>query len=129
MDDNEYKILFDRIIKCCPEERKEWLEGKFKFGNEISLRTRIKKIIEPFNHLIGTNKERKNLIGKIIDTRNYLTHYNHDLKDNAIEGFNLIELNKKLEGLLELSLLKELKFLEEEIDNIFNKIIKKKFNS
>jgi len=129
MDDIQFQSLYKSIIKSIPKEHKEWIEGKLKFGNEISLRTRIKKILEPFNDLIGSSKERKSLVGKIVDTRNYLTHYNEDLKANAVSGFNLIELNKKLEGLLELLLLNELEFSKEEIDNIFKEIIMKKFKN
>lgn len=129
MDDEKYKSLLNKMIKCCSQEHKNWIEGKLKFGNEISLRTRIKKIIEPFKDLIGTSKERKCLIGKIVDTRNYLTHYNEDLSQNAMVGFELRKLNQNLEGLLELSLLKELKFTDIEIDKIFKKIVMKKFKN
>jgi len=127
MDDVQFQSLYKDIIASVPEKNRDWIEGKLKFSNEISLRTRIKRILESFNDLIGTSKEKKSLIGKIVDTRNYLTHYNVDLKANAVSGFKLIELNKKLEGLLELSLLHELEFSEEEIGNIFRKIIMKKF--
>ena len=127
MEEEKYKLLTSTLMRCCPEDQKEWLEGKLKFGNEISLRKRIQQLIEPFKDLIGTNKERKSIIGKIVDTRNYLTHYNKDLKNNAVEGIKLINVNKKLEGLLELSFLKELKFSDKEIVTIFNRHIKKQF--
>lgn len=127
IDDTKYEILKKSILDGCPQEHKKWLEGKLIYANEISLRSRIKKIIEPFNNLIGTTKERKSLTGKIVDTRNYLTHYNEELYEKSIKGFELVNLNESLEGLLELSLLKELQFTDVEINNIFERIIARKF--
>lgn len=127
IDDTKYALLKNGILDACPEEHKKWLESKLIYANEISLRKRIKKIIEPFNDLIGTAKERKSLTGKVVDTRNYLTHYNEELYEKAIKDFELIKLNKSLEGLLELSLLKELQFTDVEINHIFKRIIAKKF--
>ena len=75
--------------------------------------------------MIGTHDKIKKLIEDIVNTRNYLTHYDVRLKNKALRGLKLVNINEKLEGLLELSFLKELDFSKEEINTIFKKSIKK----
>jgi ApeA N-terminal domain 1 len=47
MDEVEFKGFVENIVHQCPEEYKDLLAGKLKYGNEISLAKRIKSIIEP----------------------------------------------------------------------------------
>ena len=75
MDEVEFKSLVQNIILQCPEKHKKWLEGRLMHGNEVNLGKRIKSIIDPFKDVIGTSKQRSKLIRRIVDTRNYLTHY------------------------------------------------------
>jgi hypothetical protein len=80
MDEVEFEELVENLIEHCPGERKEWLRGKLRYDNEVNLRKRIKRLIEPFKYLFGNNEKREKLVNRILDTRNYLTHYDLSLE-------------------------------------------------
>lgn len=120
MDEAVFKELTENLIKQCPEENKEWLSGRLKYGNELSLRQRIKNIIEPFKEFIGTSKERNKLISTIVDTRNYLTHYDKSLESKAASGRDLWWLCLKMEAIFQLRLLQVLGFTQEEVQSVFD---------
>lgn len=118
MDSNEFESLVSEIIKACPEQNLEWLKGRLMHGNEINLGKRLKRIIEPFKDKLGNSKERNSLLRKIVDTRNYLTHYNEDLKDSAAQGSELRGLCQKMEAIFQLHFLKVIGFSDEEISAV-----------
>lgn len=118
MESSEFEVLVSKIIENCPEQNIEWLKGRLMYGNEISLGNRLKRIIEPFKNKLGSKKERKRLLRKIVDTRNYLTHYNEDLKENAADGIELWNLCQKMEAIFQLHFLKVIGFSEKEIDSV-----------
>jgi len=120
MDEAVFKELTENLIKQCPEENKDWLSGRLKYGNELSLRQRIKNIIEPFKKSIGTTKERNKLITTIVDTRNYLTHYDKSLESKAVSGRDLSWLCLKMEAIFQLHLLQVLGFTQEEVQSVFD---------
>ena len=116
MDDSVFKKLTENLIKQCPEENREWLSGRLQHGNEVNLGRRIKSIIEPFKELLGTSKDRKRLIRTIVDTRNYLTHYDKSLKSvSATSGRDLWLLCLKMEAIFQLHLLQVLGFTQAEV--------------
>jgi len=121
MDEAVFKELTENLIKQCPEENKEWLSGRLNYGNELSLRQRIKNIIEPFKEFIGTSKERSKLISTIVDTRNYLTHYDESLESKAASGRDLLLLCLKMEAIFQLHLLQVLGFTQEEVQSVFDR--------
>lgn len=118
MDEEEFKSLVDTVKENCPEENINWLEGRLMHGNEINLGKRLKIIIEPFKEHLGTSEERSKLLRKIIDTRNYLTHYSEELKSKSAEGNELWLLCQKMEVIFQLHFLKMIGFSEDEIKNV-----------
>lgn len=118
MNEEQFASLVDSVKKNCPEEKIDWLEGRLMHGNEINLGKRLKRIIEPFKDHLGSNKERNKLLRKIVDTRNYLTHYSADLKDKSAEGRDLWLLCQKMEVIFQLHFLKVLGFSDGEIQNV-----------
>ena len=104
-----------------PEEHRKWLSEKLKYGNELSLRQRLQKIIKPFEKFVGDARQRKKLIGSIVDTRNYLTHYDESLKSRAASGDKLIHLYLKMEAIFQLRILQELGFTQTEIKSVLDK--------
>lgn len=118
MDDEVFSSLLETIMQGCPDEHKEWLTGRLQFGNELSLSQRIKKIITPFKELLGNSSERSSLIRSIVETRNYLTHYNPSLEDKASTGRPLWCLCKKMEAIFQLHLLDVVGFSHDEIVQI-----------
>lgn len=118
MPPKEYKALVKGIVETCPQERKEWLRGRLQHGNEISLADRLREIIEPFGEHIGEKDHREKLVRKIVDTRNYFTHYEEYLKAKSANGLELWVIYQKMEAILSLTLLKELKLGEDSINYI-----------
>ena len=102
----EFKTLLNDIIKHCPDNRREWLRGRISFGNELPLRKRIEKMIEPFKELYGSELERDGLIKKIVATRNYFTHYDPKAEQKSAKGKELWDLCMKLESIFQLNFLK-----------------------
>ena len=132
MADDIYESLLSGIINSCPKEHKNWLYGRLKYGNEITLSKRLKKIIEPFKEYFGNNEQRQKLIKKIVDTRNFLTHYDKSLIDkSANSGRELYILYYKMEIILQLNFLQMIGFTSEDIKNIVKNctVIKSKFES
>lgn len=118
MSEESFRLLVNSIKKNCPEENINWLDGRLMHGNEINLGKRLKRIIEPFKDHLGSSKERSKLLRKIVDTRNYLTHYNEDLKAKSAEGRDLWLLSQKMEVIFQLHFLKVLGFSSSEIKNV-----------
>jgi len=114
MDEAEFEKIIENLIEHCPENRKEWLKGKLRYGNEVSLRKRIKRLIEPFKDLFGSKEKRRKLINRIVNTRNDLTHRSSDPED--IE--DLWVLCQKMEALFQLHFLQLIGFSQEEIRSI-----------
>ena len=118
MDEAEFKELIDNLIDQCPPEKKEWLTGKLRYGNEVSLRRRLKKLIEPFEDVIEDWQKPKGLIDKIVNTRNYLTHYDLSLESKAAKDEELWPLCRKMELLFQLHFLQLIGFSREQIDSL-----------
>lgn len=118
MDDSEFNKVVAEIMQYCPEDKIVWLEGRLKYGNEIYFSKRIEKMIEPFKKHIGNHEERKKIIRKIVDTRNYLTHYNEELKENIAQGKDIWVICLKMEVIFQLHFLYILGFTDNEISNV-----------
>ena len=118
MPPEKYEALVSELLDKCPEEKKDWLVGRLSFGNEINLRNRLTNVIQPFRDEIGNGKVCRKIINKIIDTRNYLTHYNEDLIEKAADGDELFYLCWKLEAIFQMQLMKIIGFSDEQIAQI-----------
>jgi hypothetical protein len=118
MDSSEFETLVSKITESCPDQNMDWLKGRLMHGNEINLGKRLKRIIEPFKDKLGSSRDRSKLLRKIVDTRNYLTHYNEDLKENSADGSELWNLCQKMEVIFQLHFLKVIGFSDEEINSV-----------
>lgn len=110
-------------MDSCPDEHLDWLKGRLMHGNEINLSKRLKRIIEPFKEHLGTSKERSKILRKIVDTRNYLTHYSENLESESAKGRDLWILCQKMEVIFNLHFLNIIGFTSEEV----NKTIKNSY--
>lgn len=118
LDEAEFEGLVENLIEKCPEEHREWLSRELKYGNEVSLRKRLRDIIKLFKDVIGNRTRRENLIDKIVNTRNYLTHYDLSLESEAAEGQDLWNLCVNMELLFQLHFLQLIGFSREQIDSL-----------
>jgi hypothetical protein len=118
MEPSEFESLVSTVVEHCPEQHVEWLKGRLMHGNEINLGKRLKHIIEPFKEKLGNSTDRNKLLRKLIDTRNYLTHYDAALETRAANGQELWVLCLKMEVIFQLHFLKVIGFSDEEIDSV-----------
>ncbi len=118
MSAEDFEDLKANIIELSPKKYQDWLAKRLEYGNELSLRRRIKDLIAPFKNYFGSRDTRRKLVNDIVITRNYLTHYDLSLLPQATTGLQLYPLCLKMEAILQLLLLKELKFAVKQIDSI-----------
>jgi hypothetical protein len=115
----EHEKRLESILGAVPEGHRTWLEGKLKYSNELNLRKRIKHILnghpQTVNAVVGSGKDKRNFVNKVVDTRTYRTHFDESLKDRAARGEELHRINDKLGRLMELCLMSELGFEDDEI--------------
>ena len=107
MDPAEFEELMAAILEHVPAGRKDWIQNRFRYANELSLRRRLRDLTAPFAHLFGTPRQCNSFIDKIVNTRNFLTHYDTNIdRQAATESDQLLDDYLKLETLLKLHLLR-----------------------
>ena len=127
LSDDEYEEVYGMLISSIPQEIPEDFRSRvkhsLKYLNEYSLRKRLKEILRSIGDIhknyIDNDDE---FINKIVNTRNYFTHYTDDLKEKAIT--DLVELyyeTQRLRIVLEICIMKELGFTIENIKEIFKR--------
>jgi len=121
-------VLVEAIPADAKKEFRDSLKSRIEFGNELSLRTRLKQIIDKhrvvFTELIG---DKNIFVNTAVDTRNYYVHWLKERKESVATGRDLFYLTQKMRILLEISLLTELGFRTEEIKNLLPRSRKKKY--
>lgn len=131
VSDEEYEKVYDKLVENIPNEIKgsedgrnlaERLKEYLRYGNELSLRRRLKDILNTHKAVFtGLIEDEAEFINDVINTRNYFTHYNEKLREEAASGADLFYLTEKLKILVETCLLSELGFRNEEISSFFHK--------
>ncbi|MBP7795954.1 MAG: hypothetical protein KA059_04170 [Elusimicrobiales bacterium] len=126
LSDEDYKVAYDALVTAIPEgirsDLKDRLKEYLNYGNEFSLRKRLKEIFDKYQEILDRLIENKSdFIEKVVNTRNYLTHYDKELKERAANGEDLYRLTQKLKMCLEICLLTELRFSSEEIKDLFSR--------
>ena len=114
----EFTAIQDSLLLKCPPEWRGWLKTRLQYDNELSLRQRLKRLVEPFQEWFGNNKCREAFVGKVVNTRNYLTHYDQSLANRASDGQELYDLCERLDALIQLNFLKAIGFSEDAIQSI-----------
>ena len=115
----QFVNIVEDILNAVPDQHRGWIEQRLRYANEPSLRARLKKLLEPFNQLFGNKKERALLVSRIVDTRNYLTHYDKSTTNDRVDGTQeLYEVYAKLQALFQLLILQHLGFGEESINRM-----------
>ncbi len=120
MADDEFKTIRRRVIKEFPKKDRNWFGARLNYANELTLRDRIRRMVEAFNNFFG-EEEKSLLIKLIVDTRNHLTHPDSDSESDAAKGEDLYILCLKMELLFELHFLNLMGFSAEQIQAIADK--------
>lgn len=117
LPEEKHQEKVDAIIKKCPEEFKEWLQDRLTYSNEPSLRIRLKSLYKDFKPIISPLATKKKFVNGVVNTRNYLTHFDDCLKKSSLKGIKLHDLTEQLKLLLQACLLSEIGFTVTEIEN------------
>jgi DNA modification methylase len=106
IEDYEYSKIAETIIAAIPKtvdpDHRNSLISRINFGNEVSLRSRMKLLLKDLEENI-TKEISNNLdlfVNYTIDTRNYYTHYPKNFDGNVLKGRELLILNQKIKKLL-----------------------------
>lgn len=121
---NKLKEKFLEIIQTLPCEEREHFENKVKYMNNKSLRTRLREIGEDFDYLNSIlNIFDNTTINKIINTRNYYTHWDPKDELKAIPPIELPDYIKPLRCLILALILNELGLSKEDIIKIVERSV------
>lgn len=124
LSNDDYESIYEKFKKFINElaiepSFKEALKSKLKYGNEYSLRKRLKDLFEKYKEIIDGFIENKDIfINRVVDTRNYLTHYDKNLREKAVDGKQLYYVIQQLKIVIVICLLSELGFNLKEIKNL-----------
>jgi len=132
LSDNDYEPIYEKfkefINKLAIEPSfKEALKSKLNYGNEYSLRKRLKDLFEKYKEVVDDFiKDKDIFVNKVVYTRNYLTHYDKNLREKAVDGKQLYYVTQQLKIIIVICLLSELGFNFKEIKNLLARFISKK---
>lgn len=106
--EEEFKEKVDRIVaQLQDEEDKKLISGIL--SNEPRLRQRLTDLFAEVNGIFEiSSKKRKSYTNKIVDTRNYFTHFDEALKPNVLDVDMMYYLTGYLKLVLRVLLLREL---------------------
>lgn len=108
--DKDIQELFKHLPKTIQGDHRQSLKNRLKYGNEYSLRKRLSELFtrmpQNVQDRIGTNVGK--FIAKVVDTRNYYTHYDHSSQANAFEGMSAYIAAERLRILVAANLLHDL---------------------
>lgn len=108
------QAVTEAIPTGVPKPLRDALKSRIKYGNEFSLRKRIRELLDglesPTIDLLCTDTD--DFIAGIVASRNYLTHYSEETEEDALHGSDLYWAAEKLKMLLRVLFLKRLGFDE-----------------
>lgn len=92
MSPDTFPAFAEDLIAAIPattdSRMKEKLKGTYRFLNELSLMQRLKSIIADLSTEFGASPPAfdKAYLRKMVDTRNYYTHFSAELEDKTLDG-------------------------------------------
>jgi len=117
-----YTILINSIPNCVRQDLRKHLSQHLKYGNEFSLRKRLKEIFDKHGEILNIFiKNKEDFIDKVINERNYLTHYPKESEKHIVAEEEFYRINLTLRLILEICLLTEIGFSSEKLESLFQK--------
>ena len=115
--ENIKALLSEAVPPETPADMRDKIRSYFEFGNEPSLRRRLKSAIEPLKAEFGATPfgMDRGTINAIVNSRNYYTHYSASLRESAARGRALHDLTEKMKPLVFTLLLQQLELPLQEI--------------
>lgn len=128
---NKYSAVVDHFIdedlEFCNDQDKENYRAYLKENSStscITLKTRIRYLfsIERFMYLPPADKcDLTSFIQKLVDSRNYYTHYNPKKERKAFNHGELSAVNALISTLLDYCILKKINYPQEELISLIGK--------
>ena len=118
---DEYAPFFDTMCSSIPDEilndHREALKARLRYGNQFSLRKRLNILLGGLDLRILNQLEisKSEFIGKVVDTRNYLTHRDDINRNNILTIGERHDYTKVLHLILNYFLFIELGISERKI--------------
>lgn len=113
MSEEEFEDLQERLTAgiTVEEDKKLVLD---MLSNEPRLRNRLTQLFSEVNDIFEiSSRKRKSIINKIVNTRNYFTHFDNSLEDKKMEPNEMFDVSLYMKLVLRVILLKELNVSEE----------------
>jgi len=107
---------------------KDWLSERLNYGNEPSLRKRLKEILERFSPLCGqwfrSKREKNRFLDEVVARRNHLVHPDERWETQAARGEILETLALRLKWLVVACLLEQLGLSADDIAGLLSRNMK-----
>src|SRR5659263_356045 len=124
VSEDEYAKIYEQLINAIPDlsnkDLKESLKKRMQYGNEFSLRKRLKEIIKKCNSFTNSLiPNETEFIEDIVNTRNFLTHYDKKGENQAKVTYKEMDnLVKKMKCLIKICFLIEMEISKERIETL-----------
>jgi hypothetical protein len=129
--DETYQLIADALNKAIPngvaDDLRSALKAKLKYGNEYSLRKRIRNLAEGLpggvNGKVCTwiHASMQEFLNQSVDTRNYFTHFTDELEPNAFRDAELLWATRLLRWLFVAVLLHDMGLPERNLIDALNR--------
>lgn len=118
LSDGDYleivKVLNAAIPSSFDDNFRESLKSRIRYGNEYSLRKRLKEMVDPLPTSIKLLILQGQIVpGQWVDTRNYYTHWDESARASALDGAAMHHACVRMKLLLRVLILFEIGVSEE----------------
>ncbi len=127
LPNEEYDVIRQQLIASIPNDLdndlRQSLKTKFKYGNEYSLRKRVKELFNDLSDELTqfVTDDKKTFSNQIVDWRNDLTHYDIDTINQKLDFKAILFATRSLRIFLIILLLKSLQIDEDTISRRISK--------
>jgi hypothetical protein len=125
MDQAEYDEAIEQLHlpESIQGDHRHSLRNRLKYLNEYSLRKRLTDLFDrlPENVRLRIADNVPQFVGKIVDTRNYYTHYDHEAQQRAFEGQDAFVAAERLRVLVVAYLLHDLGIEDEKLLSVLER--------
>lgn len=118
MTKSDFDTVLSKLLAACPADKREWLNDRLAFANELSLRRRLRELFLRIAHFVEGLVDMKSLIQQTVATRNQLTHHPEDKLPGAATGVGLLRLSLQLEAVTTLLFLQRIEMSDATIKQI-----------
>lgn len=109
LETDEHKARVDSIMAGAPQDHVDWLVEQLEHSNEPRLKYRLDELFDEVHDVMQPLVDSKARFTRtVVDTRNYLTHYDVLRRKKAVHGADLYRLTGLVTTLVEACLIGEL---------------------